>query len=172
MEWSAYGLFWALTKTPLTVFEQPITNTDSQGDHWFSPQNTSDCLWTANHNYRQSGWSLALSRAKNKPVSVETNQSKYWSRDYCKIYMTVLKWMHVWTCYADIVCSSVGTVEDWVKKMALFSDDLKCWGAWDTTCPHKAKDSTPSIAWRREAWKEEVSITRTLEPFERQPWGN
>ena len=28
--------------------------------------------------------------------------------------------------------------------------DLKCWGAWDTTCGHKAKDITWSIAWRRE----------------------
>ena len=36
-----------------------------------------------------------------------------------------------------------------------FSEDLKCWEAWDTTCGHKAKDTT-SIAWRREAWKEEA----------------
>ena len=35
-------------------------------------------------------------------------------------------------------------------------EDLKCWGALDTTCGHKAKDNTPSIAWRREAWKEEA----------------
>ena len=33
---------------------------------------------------------------------------------------------------------------------------LKCWEAWDTTCRHKAKDITPPIAWRREAWKEEA----------------
>ena len=81
----------SLHKTPMTVFEQPITTTDSQGDRWLSPQNTNDCLWTANHNYRQSGWSLALSRAKNRPVGVETSQSKYWSTDYSKIYMTVLE---------------------------------------------------------------------------------
>ena len=70
-------------------------------------------------------------------------------------------------------------------QVACFSEDLKCWEAWDTTCGHKAKDITPSIAWRREAWKEEAlddlpwkdergpsSIRRTLEPFQRQRWGN
>ena len=31
------------------------------------------------------------------------------------------------------------------------SEDLKCRGAWDTTCRHKDKDITPSIAWRIEA---------------------
>ena len=49
----------------------------------------------------------------------------------------------------------------------------------------KAKDITPSIAWRREAWTEDVlddlpskdergpSFVRpTLEPFQRQRWGN
>ena len=48
-----------------------------------------------------------------------------------------------------------------------------------TTCEHKAKGITPSIAWRREAWKEEAldylpwkdergpsSIRQTLEPFQ------
>ena len=30
-----------------------------------------------------------------------------------------------------------------------FSEDLKCWGASNTTCQHKAKDFIPSIAWRR-----------------------
>ena len=61
----------------------------------------------------------------------------------------------------------------------------KCWGARDTICGHKAKDITPSIAWRREAWKEEAlddlpwkdergpsSTRRTLELFQRQRWGN
>ena len=55
----------------------------------------------------------------------------------------------------------------------------------DTTWGNKAKDITPSIAWRREAWKEEAlddlpwkdergpsSIRRTLEPFQRRRWGN
>ena len=36
------------------------------------------------------------------------------------------------------------------------SGDLKCWGVWDTTCRCNAKDTTPPIAWRREAWKEEA----------------
>ena len=65
------------------------------------------------------------------------------------------------------------------------SKDLKCWGAWDTTCGHKAKDIASSIAWGREALKEEAlddlpwkderepsSIRRTLELFQRQRWGN
>ena len=33
------------------------------------------------------------------------------------------------------------------SQVACFLKDLKCWGAWDTTCGHKAKDTTPSIAW-------------------------
>ena len=69
------------------------------------------------------------------------------------------------------------------SQVACVSEDLKCWGAWDTTCVHKANDITPSIAWRREAWKEEAldyfpwkdergpsSIRRTLELFQRQRW--
>ena len=31
------------------------------------------------------------------------------------------------------------------------SEDLKCWGAWDTKCGNRVKDITPSITWRREA---------------------
>ena len=29
-------------------------------------------------------------------------------------------------------------------------------GEFETACRHKAKDITPSITWRREAWKEDV----------------
>ena len=32
----------------------------------------------------------------------------------------------------------------------------KCWGAWDTTWGHKAKDTTPFLTWRREVCYEEV----------------
>ena len=42
------------------------------------------------------------------------------------------------------------------SQVARFSEDLKCWEAWDTTCGHNTKDTTPSIACRREAWKEEA----------------
>ena len=42
------------------------------------------------------------------------------------------------------------------NEKACISDGLKCWRAWDTTTGHKAKGITPSIAWRREAWKEEA----------------
>ena len=78
---------------------------------------------------------------------------------------------------------------DWRAKqpsqVACFTEGLKCWEAWDTTCGHKAKDITPLITWRREALKEKVlddlpwkdergpsSIRQTLEPFQRQHWGN
>ena len=53
---------------------------------------------------------------------------------------------------------------DWLAKqrlqVACVLEDLKCWGAGDTTCGHKAKDITPWITWRREAWKEEASTRR------------
>ena len=60
-------------------------------------------------------------------------------------------------------------------KVACISDDLKCWGAWNTTCGHEAKDITPLIAWRREAWKEKVFTFlkgQILELFQRQCRGN
>ena len=55
-----------------------------------------------------------------------------------------------------------GTTEqtDWRVKqqpqVACVSEDLKCWGAWCTTCWHKVKDITLSIAWRTAAWTEET----------------
>ena len=71
------------------------------------------------------------------------------------------------------------------EQVACFSEDLKCWEAWDTTCGHRAEDITPLITWRREACKEEAlddlpwkdergpsSVGRTLEPFQRLRWGN
>ena len=49
---------------------------------------------------------------------------------------------------------------DWREKqpsqMVCVAEDVMCWGAWDTTCGHKAKDITPSIAWRRDACQEEA----------------
>ena len=41
-----------------------------------------------------------------------------------------------------------------VKKIA--GTDLKCWGAWDITCGHKAKATTPLTAWRRVAQKDDL----------------
>ena len=38
-----------------------------------------------------------------------------------------------------------------ILSVACFSEDLKCWGAWDTTCGRKAKDVTSPIAWKEEA---------------------
>ena len=78
---------------------------------------------------------------------------------------------------------------DWREKrpsqVTCFSEDLACWGARHTTCGHKAKDITPSVVWRRKAWKEKAlddlprkdergpsSIRRTLEAFQRRRWGN
>ena len=81
-----------------------------------------------------------------------------------------------------LACGNCGLL---VAIVACFSEDLKCWGVWDTTCGYKAKDTTPLIGWRREAWKEETldnlpwkdergpsSIRRTMEPFQRRHWGN
>ena len=78
---------------------------------------------------------------------------------------------------------------DWRAKqpsqMACFSEDLKCWEASDATSRHKAKDITTLTACRRKVLKEEalddlhwkdergqLSIRQTLEPFQRQCWGN
>ena len=83
----------------------------------------------------------------------------------------------------------MGEQIDWRAKqpsqVACFSENMKCWEAWDTTCRNKAKDITPLITWRRAVWKEEVlddlpwkdergpsSTRRILELFQRQRWGN
>ena len=73
----------------------------------------------------------------------------------------------------------------WAIQVAFFLEDSRCWGAWDTTCGHKAKHITPLILWRREAWKEEALddlpwkdergpswVGWTLELFQMHCWGN
>ena len=70
-------------------------------------------------------------------------------------------------------------------QVACFWKDLKCWGAWDTTCGHKAKCITPSITWRRgmerrstrwsslKGWEKAiVSQTSIRTVFHRQCQGN
>ena len=61
-------------------------------------------------------------------------------------------------------------IDWWAKQpsqLAWFLEDLKCWGAWDTTCRHKAKDVTPSIAWMTERAQERGSATRQSSLLER-----
>ena len=69
-----------------------------------------------------------------------------------------------------------------INIIAFTSEDLNCWVAWDTSCGHKAKDITPSIAWRREAhkeedisfWKDEKEpcwVRPALELLPRRHWG-
>ena len=59
---------------------------------------------------------------------------------------------------------------DWrvnqLSQATCVSEDLKCWGAWDIACGHKTKDITPTVAWMREARKEEaltIFLERTRE---------
>ena len=76
---------------------------------------------------------------------------------------------------------------DWRAKLqsqeACVAEDLKCRGAWDTTCGQYGKDVTPSIAsrivergsaWQSSSkWRERPSsIRRTLELFQRQRRGS
>ena len=82
-----------------------------------------------------------------------------------------------------------GTTEqtDWRVKqqpqVACVSEDLKCWGAWCTTCWHKVKDTTYTVDYLEErgvkrgsagqsSLRGTSSIRRTLKPFERWRWGN
>ena len=41
-------------------------------------------------------------------------------------------------------------------QVACISEDLTCWGAWDTSCRRKAKDTMPSTDRKREAYEEET----------------
>ena len=78
---------------------------------------------------------------------------------------------------APVHCHIAYRTASWQPShVACVSEDLKCWGARDTTCGHKATDITASIDWRRETSKEEAiddlslndergpsSVRRTLE---------
>ena len=66
-------------------------------------------------------------------------------------------------------------IDWWAKQpsqVAWFLEDLKCWGAWDTTCRHKAKDVTPSIAWMTERAQERGSAARQSSLLERAREGH
>ena len=91
-----------------------------------------------------------------------------------------------WTCRSEEKqTEQIDWQEEQPPQVVRVSANLKCWGTCDTNCGHKAKDITPSIAWRREAWKEEAlddlpwqdergpsSVRWTLESFQRQRWGH
>ena len=96
-----------------------------------------------------------------------------WNMSLVDIHFRKLLWMY-WFGHARVKGND----------QACVSEDLKCWGAWDTTCWRKAKDIT-AVIWRREVWKEEAfddlpwkdeigpfSIRGTLALFQRQCWGN
>ena len=102
-----------------------------------------------------------------------------WNVSMVDIHLRQLPWVY---CPGHAGVKGNDRADSWRAKqpsqVACFSEDQKCWGAWDTTCGHKAKDITPSIAWRRKARKEEAlddapwkderrlsSIRRTMEPF-------
>ena len=84
------------------------------------------------------------------------------------------------------ICQPARLAAQQPAQVASFSEDLsEVLRNLRHTCGHTAKDSTPSIARRREAWKEEAlddlpwkdergpsSIRRTLEPFQGRRWGN
>ena len=61
-------------------------------------------------------------------------------------------------CCGTTVLDMLGSREmteqtEWQAKQlpqAACTSDLKCWGAWDTSCGYKAQDTTPPITWRRE----------------------
>ena len=139
-----------------------------------------DCLkrWQSDHTCHHPGRFYELATKCDKPILAWVNVSTSTLINSCGCTsLNMAEWREV--------------IEhiDWREKqraqVACVSEDLKCWWAWNTTCGHKAKDITPSTAWRREAWKEEVlgdllwkdeggpsSIRWTLELFQRQFWGS
>ena len=88
--------------------------------------------------------------------------------------------IHIWKSPVSVLPSTcwceweVMEEIDWQAKqpshVVCFSEYLKCWEAWDTTCGHKAKDITPLIAWKREAWKEEVLDNLPWKDETRRSW--
>ena len=60
---------------------------------------------------------------------------------------------------------------DWQSKqpsqMVCILEDLKCWGAWDTTCGPKTNGIAWLISQRREAWTEEALKWSSLKEWDR-----
>ena len=114
-----------------------------------------------------------LKEGRRKPVlGVWSSSSQIWRACY-------KKWNVKLDGQTGMCQWSTTTFETWVccpGHAGMKEMTKQCWGAWDTTCGHKAKDITPLIACRREAWKEETlddlpwkgergpsSVRRTLE---------
>ena len=72
--------------------------------------------------------------------------------DLISLLQTVKMWMY---CPGHTGVKGNDRADSLAGKATLTSG-LLLGGASDTTCGHKAKDITPSIAWRRKAWKEEA----------------
>ena len=111
---------------------------------------------------------VTLGTTKDKPSSSQTEWACYkkwkngmerpgWNVSIVDICLRKLLWMD---CLDLLEWRKTTEQIDWLAKqpsqVACFSEDLKCWEAWDTTCGHKVNHITPSIAWRREASKEEA----------------
>ena len=93
-------------------------------------------------------------------------------------YETDPEWLslHFADWYTVVHSDTKPTLTDWHSTLT----DILSWHVDTKLILTKRHDITPSIAWRREALtiflgKDErgpSSITRTLEPFQRQRWGN
>ena len=91
-----------------------------------------------------------LQKVKNGMGSPDCNVS------VVDIHLLTLLWMY-WPGHAGVKGNDgADTLSGKATLTSGLLFDLKCWGAWDTTCRHNAKNITPSIAWRREPWKEEA----------------
>ena len=79
------------------------------------------------------------------------------SPDWNVSMVNIHLWKLLWVYHLDMEWRGMTWQIDWQVKppshVACFSEYLKCWGAWDTTCGHKVEGITPMIAWRREMWK-------------------
>ena len=109
------------------------------------------------------------------------------------IYAPSKALVHLTPCFYDTVQHSSLTIRVGVLSWTYWSEGgNRSWenrsafsGAWDTTCGHKAKDVTLSIAWMIKTRKEEIlddlfwkderglsSVRHTLVPFRMLLWEN
>ena len=93
--------------------------------------------WCGSHQ-----WAVTCSTGVQSFCVWWCGQNAYSTREKCNIYAKFCNECDPWTEQIDWQAKQP-------SQMACFLEALKCW-AWSSTCRYKAKDITPSTAWRRE----------------------
>ena len=87
-------------------------------------------------------------------VWIDESEGKCQNPNTIKVKKSTYLWQNTtWNDWADGQSNHL----EW-----LASQKVMCWGAWAATCRHKAKDITPSVTRRREAWATGSTLRSSL----------